>query len=262
LTLLLAAPAAPEDRLASAVEAFEFGEHERAVRILSALLDPIALDDRASVLRARAYLGAGQVLLGREERARETFSLLLALEPNHRLDAAVFPPQVMEVFREVRRASGLDVLQPPSEETRAPPPDETSTPAPDAAHERTGGPPPLPRVPTALPPPPAPSPALALVPFGVGQFANGHPVRGAAFASAELGLFATALASFVAFEDLKARDGTFEARDVGQAETLQTAYLATFWTGVGVAALGIVEALVSHPGERAPLAGGPEKPAR
>ena len=103
------------------------------------------------------------------------------------------------------------------------------------------------------------SPAISLVPFGVGQFANEHPVRGALFAVGEVGLLATALTTFLMFESLKikrvdANTGEvlsveFLPADADKARDLQTAYLVTFWTGVVVMAAGIVEALISYPGD-------------
>lgn len=226
--------AAPEATLERAVEAYEFGEHAEVVRLLEGLLDPLQLQARADVVRARAYLGAGLVLLGRDTEARTCFSLLLALAPHHELDPATFAPKVVRTFEAVRRASGLAALG-----ARPPPP-----PPKDA--------PPLPPPSTATLPAaakPEPSIAVAFVPFGVPQFVQGHPVRGTLFAVTEVGLFVAAALSFTAFEGLKQSDGTFALEDVDNAETLQAAYLTTFWSGVGVAALGIVDALLSHPGE-------------
>lgn len=237
LSVLAVALSTPGSELAEAVEDFEFGEHAAAVEKLEALLGPpMQLSARADVVQARAYLGAGQALMGRESEARSTFSLLLAIAPEHQLDRAVFPPSVVKLFAEVRTASGLDALPTPPE------PDEVEPEPP---------PPPPPALPTVTRETMVEghSPVLAFVPLGVGQFANGHPVKGALFAASEVGLFGAALASFMAFEGLKSPDGTFGEADVGSAETLQTVYLTTFWVGVGVTALGIVEALVSHPGE-------------
>ncbi len=221
LAVLATGEPSPSDRLAAAVELFEFGEHETAAAALQGLLEPLSLTERASVLQARAYLGASLLLLGRAPEAKACFSLLLALDPSHRLDPGVFPPTVMAAFEDTLRASGLDRALEPT----------------------------IPGGPRAEPRRAPHSPAWALIPLGVGQFANRQPVRGALFGGIEVGLFATAAASFLAFEGLKQSDGSFAVADVGRAETLQSVYLAAFWSGVAVAVIGVVEALLAHPGE-------------
>ena len=87
----------------------------------------------------------------------------------------------------------------------------------------------------------------ALVPFGIGQFANGQPVKGTVFCVSELALLLTAGTALGAFEASKV-SGTFmqggDFRDTGQAKTLEVVYLAAFWAGVALMAVGVVEALV------------------
>lgn len=237
--------------LKSAIEDFEFGEHGRAAEKLTVILNPIQLDSAEDVIVARQYLGACFYLLEQRPRAEAEFSKILALDPEHKLDPEVFSPALVQFFEEVRARTGLSLRKPPPE----PPPKAPLQPPPPSviAPRPERDPPPM---------------ALALVPFGVGQFNNDHPVRGTLFAAAEGGLFGTALATFVMFNSLKIGEGrSGEAifaseEDADQARTLQSVYLATFYVGLGVLALGVVEALVSYPGDATTVSGaGSEGPA-
>lgn len=237
LTLALVAQAgdSPEAIFRSAIEDFEFGEHAQAAGKLRSVLEPIKLKAREDLIVARQYLGACYHLLNDRQSAKKEFALLLALDPNHQLDPEVFSPALVQFFEEVRAEAGLKdgqktVLAPPPPPVIAPPPPRVVTPAP-ADH----------------------SPVWSLVPFGVGQFANHHPIKGTIFAVGEVGLFGAALGTFLAFEGLKIEGpgGTtaFRAEDEDSARGLQTAYLVTFWGGVALVAIGVVEALLSYPGD-------------
>ncbi len=248
-TLLFAAllaASAPESVLKGAIDDFEFGEHGAAAEKLQSILKPNVLKSKENVIVARQYLGACYYLLSKKDQSRTQFSMLLALDPTHRLDPAVFSPALVKLFQQVRAETGLALAEPPPKkpepktlkvEPTPPPPIELVVPAPALAHNA----------------------ALSLIPFGGGQFANNHPIRGGLFAAAEVGLLATALATFVQFESLKIEfvdgntgkvtDVRFDPRDVDRANRLQSIYLATFWTGIVVMAAGVVEALISYPGD-------------
>jgi len=103
----------------------------------------------------------------------------------------------------------------------------------------------------------APAPALrsvawAFVPFGVGQFANDQPLKGSLFFAGEVAAFGTFAATFGALEGLKVsgqfgRSGQILSEDMPRARALQTTYLIAFWTGVALAAVGVVDAVASRP---------------
>lgn len=244
-SLLVAQSGTPEGVFRAAIEDFEFGEHAAAAKKLEGVLDPIQLVSREDVIVARQYLGACYQLMNEEDRARAQFKLLLAMDKAHRLDPEVFSPALVKLFEEVRAAF---VPEPPPP-VKAPPPPVLEV-APGGAALGI------------VKPRPEYEPhsrALSFVPFGVGQFANDQSVKGGIFAGAEVALLGTALTTFLMFESLKIKriDGAtgevlsveFAAEDADRARTLQTIYLATFWTGVVVAVGGIVEALISYPGD-------------
>lgn len=94
--------------------------------------------------------------------------------------------------------------------------------------------------------------AYAFLPFGIGQFANEDPLKGALFLLSETLAFGVSAATLAAFEANKL-DGSFlgggRFRDPDTARSLQTAYLISFWGGVALAGAGVLEALVSRRSE-------------
>jgi hypothetical protein len=118
-------------------------------------------------------------------------------------------------------------------------------------------------------PAPAPEPepvrrslAWAFLPFGVGQFANDSPVKGAIFCVAEALAFGTFAVTLGAFESKKIAGplfggGTFADADKSLAKQLEITYLIAFWTGVALAAVGIVDAIVFRPSAQTEVALGP-----
>jgi hypothetical protein len=249
--LATASSETPEGILKSAIEDFEFGEHAQAAEKLRKVTEPPQLKSKEDLIVARQYLGACYHLMDDKVKAKAQFSMLLALDPKHKLDPEVFSPALVEFFEQVRTETGL-ALQKADEGPPKPPADP-----PDKKIETH----------TEIEPKPAtqnPPIALAFVPLGVGQFNNRQPVRGAIVAAAEVGLFATAITTYFLFNGLKVPDDQRPAScnpdsacfknqdDASLASTYQTIYLVTFWTGIAVTVIGIVEALVSYPGD-APL---------
>ncbi|MCK6544338.1 hypothetical protein L6R52_00565 [Myxococcota bacterium] len=252
----------PEATFKSAIEDFEFGEHASAAAKLRTILEPPKLSSKEDLIVARQYLGACYHLLDEKEKAKAQFSLLLALDPKHKLDPEVFSPAVVAFFEQVRDEAGFSLEGessgrsagelPPKKKRLAE--GDARTPGDGAGDVTKKG---EPKLDVVRPAPHAPPAALALIPFGVGQFANRHPVKGALFAAGEVGLFTTAALTYVMFEGLKRPDGLFEEADQSRAESLQTVYLTTFWAGIGLTAIGIVEALISYPGDNvAPASAG------
>ena len=68
----------------------------------------------AERIRALSYLGATEVIrgAGRRDSAAAAFRRLLLLDPRQRLDPLVFPPVVMRLFDDVRRATTAVLVVP------------------------------------------------------------------------------------------------------------------------------------------------------
>src|SRR2546429_426141 len=86
----------PEAVLKSAIEDFEFGEHAQAAEKLRKVTEPPRLKSKEDLIVARQYLGACYHLMDDKDRAKAQFSMLLALDPKHKLDPEVFSPALVE----------------------------------------------------------------------------------------------------------------------------------------------------------------------
>ncbi len=123
LLVLLAAPLrttqaqGDSDLVTRAVRAYQNVEFDAAATLLRrALADNLAPDERT---RALTYLGAAEVFRGgggvRRVSAVAAFRRRLLLDPRQRPDRLVFPPQVVSVFEEVRRATKAVLAVAPAE---------------------------------------------------------------------------------------------------------------------------------------------------
>ncbi len=242
-SVALAAPDAAA-QLKSAIEDFEFGEHGVAEKKLFAILNPIQLTSAEDVILARQYLGACYFLLDQRPRAEAEFAKILVLDAEHKLDPEVFSPALVQFFEDVRQRTGVTLKKDPG---AAP----IATPAPSPAADLGDV-----RAPAELKTDVSHKPplGLAFVPLGVGQFNNRQPLKGTLFAVSEVGLITTALITYGMFQGLGRTNsrGDFEVTDPAdqsKAEGLQSVFLGTLYAGIGIAAVGIVEALVSYPGD-------------
>lgn len=173
--------------------------------------------------------------------AEAEFRGILALDQGHRLDPGIFSPAVVQFYQEVRTRTGMAFVKqaddPPkrpekrTEPRAAPPPAVVRTATDDRA--------PL---------------ALAFIPFGVGQFANGDAALGITFVVAEVGLLGSTAVFFALFRGVADRHGTevggtltFDDQEhADEAGLYQSLYLATFYSGIGVVAIGVVQAIIAH----------------
>src|SRR5207247_4747117 len=70
--------------------------------------------------RALTYLAATELFRGQRDSAVAAFRQLVLLNPRYRPDELIFPPQVTNLFQEVRRATtAISVAVPPVTELRA-----------------------------------------------------------------------------------------------------------------------------------------------
>jgi len=106
--------------LGQGVQKYQALEYDAAAALLEESLgrDSSGLADS---LRARAltYLGATELFRGQRDSAVATFRHLVLLNPRYRPDELIFPPQVTNLFQEVRRATrAIAVAVPPVTELR------------------------------------------------------------------------------------------------------------------------------------------------
>lgn len=226
-----------------ASDAYDYGDFAGACRQLEAAR--VAPDtpsaDQPALLR---LLGACHHVQHHDEAAAEAWRAWLALEPAAALDPVVYPPEMVEFFRRLKPQAPT-IAAPPSAAT-APP-----TPAPAAVDAQPAEP--------AAAPRPDKSMALAVLPFGLGQFQNGHTTKGWFFAAFDAAALGFAVVNLYRTESLKT-SGSFlgggkYATDADRqtAEQSLNFYVAGFAIFGALWAYGAVDAL-THFEEPAPTA--------
>src|SRR2546426_1537880 len=98
---------AASDLLAGGVRAYQALEYEAAAALLERSLGRDSAVGLADSLRARAltYLAATELFRQQRDSAVAAFRQLVLLNPRYRPDELIFPPQVTNLFQEVRRAT-------------------------------------------------------------------------------------------------------------------------------------------------------------
>ena len=108
--------------VAQGVRAYRALEYDAAVALLKRSLAEGAVGTLSTTERAQAltYLGATELFRGRRDSASLAFVDVVLLEPRYRPDELIFPPQVTNLFQEVRQATKtVSLAVPPVTEVRA-----------------------------------------------------------------------------------------------------------------------------------------------
>jgi tetratricopeptide (TPR) repeat protein len=191
LALLAAAPALAQPRPAAPASAdlrranarLEFGAWAEAAAIVRQYLGANPKPAEAEAVLAYRILGLAEWHLGDRPQARSAFVALLSEDPDYKLDPFLVPPPIVEFFEEVRREQE-PLLEPLRERKRALREQERL--AEEARRRllaeeraRSGPPAKVLRVQDHIY-------GLNWVPFGAGQFQNGHRAKGTAIAAGEL----------------------------------------------------------------------------
>jgi tetratricopeptide (TPR) repeat protein len=250
--------------LASAVRANDFEEFEAArgaydsqdYAKAAALFEAIAggdvpqLTNRSLVLESKKYLGASYLFLGRLQQAEQEFTRLLRMDPAYVLDPLAFPQEVQRLFARVKQQ--LDAERRASEEERR----REELRKQRALTERAG----LERQRWARLSALAQvetvheqrSRWLALVPFGAGQFQNGHASLGAVLAVSQGSLLALSLVTYVLHDQLRGqvpREG-----DVADARLAEQGFRYTNQISFGLFAIlavtGVLDAQIRFQANR------------
>jgi len=104
------------------VQAYQALEYDAAAALLERSLRRDSVTGLADSLQTRAltYLAATELFRGQRDSAVAAFRQLVLLNPRYRPDELIFPPQVTNLFQEVRRATrAIAVAVPPVTELRA-----------------------------------------------------------------------------------------------------------------------------------------------
>jgi hypothetical protein len=199
--LIAVGPTAPVPNAPAARDAFDRGrtafgraEYARAIEVLHPLLYPdVLLDSEGEVVQARRMLGVAYLFENKPDDARREFRKLLELRPDYRFDPLLDPQRVVDFFNGVLKEEEATIAE--IEKRR-----RERQKLIDDKHrrdaERLRLPPTIVRVERH-------SFAVNFIPFGAGQFQNGHRTKGwfffgaeALLAAASVGAFATNLALY------------------------------------------------------------------
>jgi len=109
------------DLVAQGVRAYRALEYEAAAALLRRSLAPDAAGSLSTGERAQAlsYLGATELFRNHRDSAVTAFQDIVLLDPRYRPDELIFPPDVTNLFQEVRRATkAIALAVPPVTELR------------------------------------------------------------------------------------------------------------------------------------------------
>ncbi len=245
------------DDFEAARAVFEQHDFREAVARLSALLSSPQGPPQSSVIEreARKYLGVSYYLLGNSEQAKLQFELLLRLEPDYALDPVRFPAQVYETFAAVKEAVQQRSLAEAAERKKAPAEitlSETQASALRTWLDEDHGYWEVERR----------SRWMAFIPFGGGQWANGHMATGWLMAALSVGTATSATISGVLHQRLA--DETPTSGEIDSARSAERALRVVNWASLGalavVAIAGIIDANVRFVPESRRFVRQPEPP--
>jgi len=241
--LFQAASPLPPEELQRGKNAFDRGEFARAVEIVRPLLYPeIRLQSDPQLVQARRILGVSYLFEKRQADARVEFHKLLQLVPDYRFDPLLDPPEVVDFFNNVRKQYGAELarleakrkeLERAKQRNREE--CEKALAGPLVIERRVG----------------RNSYAVNFLPFGAGQFQNGHRRKGWAFLTAEsilaaasIGAFATNLAVYGLRPERRCRydmgDAACPPEAIDRTEEKRSRWLLRAQVGSGAAFFAVV----------------------
>lgn len=236
-----------------AVEAYEAHDYANAVTLFEALVgDPVPrLQTPALVLESRKYLAASYLFTNQPQAADQQFERLLEQDPTYQLDPLGFPAEVEHSFSVVKDRLRSRRAAADAERTRA----EAQARREETdrllrERERADE---LLRLAETMRIERVSSRWVALLPFGVGQFQNGHTELGYVFAVSEGILAATVAGTWFAHVLLKREHDRIEAehavltpseieRANFQVELARTSNRVSFVLLMTVMVVGVVDA--------------------
>ena len=224
VVMLLPGAARAEDAeksLKLGIYAYEHGDYAEAITSLTGVLSPLRLASEDDVAQARKYLGASLFFSGKRDDAAEEFKKLLLLFPDLKLDAFIFPPQLVLFFDEVR-TSIKDQL----EKARAQKLLKDAIQLPGRRVE-------------------VHSLYVNAIPFGAPQFQNGDRVKGWVLLGTEAALLAFNVAAYWTARSYAGPGGYYASEgDRSSASTWRTIQLTSIGLFGGAWVYGIADGLV------------------
>ncbi len=247
------------DLFVRAKNAYEAGEYKEAVSRFEELLER-GLSNSALALECNKLLAVSYMFTDDRDAAELYFTKLLTISPNYRLDPMLFPIEVVDFFTEIKQKNEerLEAL------ARARAEEDARQKVAEEAHRKAE----LEKLKrnvylerevkqNSL--------LVALMPFGAGQFQNGHTVKGALFLSGEILLTGATITTYFLHADLRkdAKEPFDSTERREEAERLEAGYrIANQASLVGLSVLavtGIIDALYNFERETVTWKSVPER---
>jgi tetratricopeptide (TPR) repeat protein len=217
-----------------------------AATALKALVgtDPPRVTERLLILESRKYLAASLLFLGQRDEARAQFRLLLAMEPFYTLDPLAFPTEVLNLFEKVKTDLEAQLAEARIEQERQR--EELQRLAQQRADQERKSLELLYQLAQESQVVQKNSRWIATIPFGVGQFQNGHKSFGMALAVLEGLAVAGSIATYIGHErvadDHPDRDRLSAKRS--EEALWRTSNNVSFGVFAALAVIGIIDAHV------------------
>ena len=268
LSFLLFQAAVPTEELQRGKNAHDRGEFKRAIEIVHPLLYPeLRLQSEHQIVQAHRILGVSYLFERKPAQATGEFRKLLQLSPDYRFDSLLDPPEVVDFFNVVRKdysaeLGELEAKRKQAERARQRDKEECEKvrAGPTVVEKRVG----------------RNSFTTNFLPFGAGQFANGHRGKGWAFLTTEAVLGAVsigALATNLALYGLRPQrpcrynlgDAVCPAADIDHTDENRSRWLTRVQVASGAAffaaaAWGIIDAIYYYqPETQLSLAGSADR---
>lgn len=231
---------------------YERHDYARAADAFRALVgsDPPRIGNALLVLESRKYYAASLLFLGKSDEARAQFRLLLQQEPDYALDPLAFPTEVVGLFDDVKATIRRELdSQREAEQSRARAAEREAQAVVQLRRYNLGR---LRALAEEERQRSANSRWIASVPFGIGQFQNGHRGLGVALAMGEGLTVATSIATYIGHQNVaNEHPSVTEVDDARRRERQwRTANVVSFATFAALALIGIVDAHVRFVPER------------
>jgi len=226
-------PDSPSKVLATAEGAFLYGNYQDVIREVSPLVDPkLILSGDAEIQSAYRILGLSHFFEEDENLATTYFEELIRRYPNVKLDPIQTPPPAINFFEAIKERLANELAAKRAELKEQAEAAERAKAAANTRVLETDY-----RINSRY---------VAMLPFGIGQFQNEAPLLGATFMATQLAGLSISIASFLAVENLRGADGRFRNADVDQARSFQRVQMLSGGLAIGLAVVGIVEAMVNY----------------
>lgn len=229
-----------------AMNAFNAGMYEEAATRFNALLKT-ETKNPALLLECHKFIAVSKLFIGDKESAEHHFLELLTISPEYTLDPIIFPIEIIDFFTEIKAKNQKQLEALVLARAR-----EKAARLLEEAARKQAEKEALMRNVYLEKEVRKNSLAVAMIPYGVGQFQNGDTLKGVLFLSGEILLTAAAITTYALHESLRSdANHPYESEEEReQAESQELGYRianhASIVALVTLAVGGIVDALVHY----------------